>query len=137
MCMGGVKITATPGSALILTPATVGRVGHPTHERRHDHWAKARRYVGHAGVNARRLIILDTERSSPRSRCQAKFTGREEDRLVNHGGHGDRMKGGLTLNCGNPTDGRGRPLRRVWAKTSSAIRNQWLGHPPGVPASPG
>ena len=30
----GVRITATPGSVLILTPATSGRVGHPSYGRR-------------------------------------------------------------------------------------------------------
>lgn len=32
--MWGVRITATPGSVLILTPATSGRVGHPSYGRR-------------------------------------------------------------------------------------------------------
>lgn len=52
-----VRISAMPVSALIPTPATVGRAGHAgRRERRHHRWVKARRNIGHTEVKARELI---------------------------------------------------------------------------------
>lgn len=93
-----VRITATPGSVLILTAATSGRVGHPSYERRGGrNWVKAGGHVGHARAKARRAIILDAERSA-----RIPLSGELEGPCCYRSRQsGDCAKGGLTLNSEN------------------------------------